>query len=146
MCSEPLSGIKWFVVYQVIQNSKGLKGRVETTVRAVHSQNTSPTATVFTGWLLTTCGWSMGTMWPAASTATKVIPPPLLTCPATWEFTNQSTNWEFTNADYQRTRERVDTKMVDKKCPITDEGMTPTCSIHTCPLHLVKLVHSSPPR
>ena len=48
----------------------------------------------------------MGTMWPAASTATKVIPPPLLTCPATWEFTNQSTNWEFTNADYQRTRER----------------------------------------
>ena len=48
MCSEPLSGIKWFVVYQVVQNSKGLKGRVETTVRAVHSQNTSSTATVFT--------------------------------------------------------------------------------------------------
>ena len=48
MCSEPLSGIKRFVVYQVVQNSKGLKGKVETTVRAVHSQNTSFTATVFT--------------------------------------------------------------------------------------------------
>ena len=62
----------------------------------------------------------MGTMWPAPSTATKVIPPPLLTCPATWEFTDQSTNWEFTNADYQRTRERGINKVVDK-CASTKE-------------------------
>ena len=36
-----LSSIKWFVVYQVVQNRKGLKGKrrekVRSAVRAVHS-------------------------------------------------------------------------------------------------------------
>ena len=105
---------------------------------------------------LTTCGWSMGTMWPAASTATKVIP--LHSWPAL-QPDSSVTSLQSWSSQMQTARKHRQTGMVDWMLdalqPVDETTNISVYSIFTCtqrwtiPSHSTWwswLTPSSPPR